>query len=287
LFTVRFAASQQRAPFFLTPGSHHFFDSSMSSWSTTDTKTAAAYAGLGFAIETRETIICEKDRTHSIRFHIADQTLGRSPALYSRHLHQLFIDGALAKTDPLHPLLCGLAACANMDALHLMMRGLPHRLVLINGLYLYQPGDELPSLFHAPRPHRTLDLPLAGAVSVVGIPATHFEYAESKPGKKPQRFIYFPDAMHVSYPVTGLTVAQHFQRRGTEPHPHALQLGLTHPEHPVVHAYNATRAYAQLLAEVKTRRILAKDPYSSRRALIPENPSPALENEVRRFFRIP
>ena len=254
----------------------------MSSWSTTDTKTAAAYAGLGFAIETRETIICEKDRTHSIRFHVADQTLGRSPALYSRHLHQLHIDGALAKTDPLHPLLCGIAACANMDALHLMMRGQAHQLQLGNGLYHYRPGEEWHQLMQAPRLHRTADLPLAAAVSIAGIPATGFE------GTPPRRRIEFPDFGHpfmVGHPP--ITVAQHFQRRGTPPHPHALQLGLTHPEHPVVHAYNATRAYAQLLAEVKTRRILAKDPYSSRRALIPENPSPALENEVRRFFRIP
>jgi len=253
----------------------------MSTWSTTDTKTAAAYAGLGFAIETRETIICEKNRTPSIRFHIADQTLSRTPTLFSRHLHQLFIDGALAKTDPLHPLLCGLAACANMDALHLMMRGVACLLKMRDGLYRYEVGTEWHEILTSPRLHRTADLPLAAAVSIAGIPATGFE------GAPPRRRIEFPDAFHFFAPSQGLTVAQHFQRRGTEPHPHALQLGLTHPDHPVVHAYNATRAYAQLLAEVKTRRILAKDPYSSRRALIPENPSPELEDEVRQFFRVP
>jgi hypothetical protein len=119
-------------------------------------------------------------------------------------------------------------------------------------------------------------------------------------GTAPRHRLLFPDAFVCSSgfasrlrsspsdsPGTRIPVADLFARRGTDPYPHALQIGLTHPDHPVVHGYNAARAYARFLGEIKHRQILAKDPTSARRVLIPENPSPQLQDDIRRFFRIP
>lgn len=254
------------------------------SWSTTDTKLAAAYAGLGFPVSTRETLIVEKNRLQSIRFHIAEQTLDRPQVLYSRHLHQLYLDGLLAKQDPSHPLLVGYAACENMDALQLIVqRGTAHVLEKENTpFWKYRPGAWGHTILLQPAEHRTKDMPLAAAVTLAGVPLIGTERIDDVTRR---HLLLFPDA--TLDPTSLVTVTQLFQRRGTKPHPHALQLGLTHPQHPVVHGYNATRAYAQFLAEVKHRRILAKDPTSARRALIPENPSKALEDQVRKHFRIP
>lgn len=260
------------------------------SWTTTDTKLAAAYAGIGFPVSSRETIIIEKASRRDIRFHIEEQTVDRPQVLYSRHLHQLYLDGTLAKKDPTHPLLAGYAACQNMDAIQrILHRGTAYQLTLENGLWKYGEGTWSHPILLQPPAQATKDIPLAAAITLAGIPVIGHD------GSAPRHRLHFPDTfLSVSESPSllvsqsqGLPVAALFARRGTEPYPHALQLGLTHPQHPVVHGYNATRAYAAFLAEIKHRRILAKDPTSARRALIPENPSPELEAQVRRHFRIP
>jgi hypothetical protein len=257
------------------------------SWSTTNTKLAAAYAGLGFPVTTRDTVIIERSRKEDIRFHIDEKTLDRPQVLYSRHLHQLYVDGTLAEKDPTHPLLTGYAACENMDALQLILhRGTAHELAFEKGLWKYRAGTWSHPILLQPAQHGTKDMPLAAAVTLAGVPMIGHD------GTAPRHRLLFPDdyLQPPSLPISKsptLPVADLFTRRGTDPYPHALQLGLTHPDHPVVHGYNAARAYARFLGEIKHRQILAKDPTSARRVLIPENPSPQLQDDIRRFFRIP
>ena len=133
--------------------------------------------------------------------------------------------------------------------------------------------------------HATVDLPLAAAVGLAGLPVTGID---GEPGRR--RYL-MPDLTHSSSvlphsSLPALPVSAFFPRieRGKP----SLQLGLTHPQHPVVLGYNGAYAYGILrrkLHELK-RRLLIKAPDSDRRALIPLNPSAQLEDEVRQHFQV-
>lgn len=253
---------------------------SPSAWSTGNTRLAAAFAGMGFVVVTRDTIIAEKNAHENIRFHVGDVSVAR-PELQREWLYRAYREGSLPAE---HPLLAGLAACRNVDALMQMQKtGQSHALALEGAFFIYRSGVEHSALAHAPCEHRTRDLLLAGAVGITGLPVTQIEGAEGS------RRYGMPDTTlrHLAGELGLPTVTQLLTRRRVPPHPHALQIGITHPQHPLSDAYNAARAYGVLLREVRERNILLKDPYSKRRVLTPENPSPRLEEETRRFFRIP
>lgn len=283
------------------------------SWSTNNHKIAAAFAGLGFRVELNETEIIELDSWRNLRFEVSDTSL-TNPKLPSRDdLFRGWMEGTLLQIDNDHPFLCGYYACHNMEALMKMQAsGQPYALQLVKGspLYHYQPGTEDPRLSLSPVRHATVDLPLAAAVGLAGLPVIDLDgepgrrrylmpdLLKEMPFQPPKQREWVPVVArdehgfcHVGKrledEVIPLPPAAFFPRieRG-KPN---LQLGLTHPMHPVVLGYNGAYAYGVLrrkLNELK-RRLLIKAPDSDRRALIPLNPSKQLEDEVRQHFQVP
>lgn len=256
-------------------------------WSTTNRPIAAAFAGLGFRVVINETEIIELNQWKNLRFEISDSSL-TNPSLPSRDdLFRGWKEGTLEKLDNDHPFLCGIWAAYNMEQLmKLQATGERFRLVRPVGspLYRYEKGEEDSRLTVAPVCHASIDLPLAAAVGLVGLPVTNID---GDPGRR--RYM-FPDLTHEDLIILnaeqGIPVTQFFRRKDRDK-PN-LQLGLTHPQHPVVQGYNGSFAYGDLQRKLKSlkKRLLVKDPYSDRRALIPENPSAALEDEMRQHFRI-
>jgi hypothetical protein len=199
-------------------------------------------------------------------------------------LRRSHLTGELAKSDPLHPFLQALRAARNYDALldH-QHTGARLRLVAeVPGAWTYEPGEEDARLRLMPGP-RTNDLPLAAACGVAGIPVVDIE---GEPGRRmyrlPQRGL-----RSLELPLPEWETL-HLIRRQVPGQP-ALALEHTAPQHPLCLAYQGAYSYAVLLAHCKrlARNVLLKDPHSSRRALIPENPSADLLDDVRRHFRVP
>lgn len=256
-------------------------------WSTTNRPIAAAFAGLGFRVVINETEIIELKQWKNLRFEVSDTSL-TNPRLPSREdLFRGWKEGTLEKLDNDHPFLCGIWAGYNMEKLMKMQdTGESFRLVLTPGspLYRYESGEENPRLKLAAVRHATVDLPLAAAVGLAGLPVTNID---GEPGRR--RYM-FPDEtlehLIVADAAQLVPVIQFFPRIAQgKP---SLQLGITHPQHPVVHGYNGAYAYGVLLRELRSlkKRLLIKDPFSDRRALVPENPSAALEDEMRQHFKI-
>ncbi len=257
-------------------------------WSTSNRPLAAAFAGLGFRVVINETEIIELKQWKNLRFEVSDTSL-TNPRLPQRDdLYRGWKEGTLETLDSDHPFLCGIWAGYNMEKLMKMQdTDESFRLVLTPGspLYRYEKGAENPLLKLAAVRHATVDLPLAAAVGLAGLPVTCID------GEAGRRRYLFPDEtlehLIVADAAMLVPVIQFFPRitRGKP----SLQLGITHPQHPVVHGYNGSYAYGVLLRELKAlkKRLLIKDPFSDRRALVPENPTRALEDEVRQHFQIP
>jgi len=255
-------------------------------WSTRNRTIAAAFAGLGFKVTLNETEIIELDQWQHLRFEVSEKSLTH-PRLPSRD--DLFIgwkDATLEKLDNDHPFLCGIWACHNMEKL--MKRqdtAAPFALHLAPGspLYRYESGPEDPRFQLAPVQHATRDLPLAAAVGLLGLPVIDFD---GEPGRR--RYL-MPDLTHAPLRTTEghpLSIQDLFQR--IENGKPSLALGLRDPQHPLIHAYNGTYAYGEILRQIKVikKRLLIKDPFSSRRAIVPETPTRQFEDELVRHFRV-
>ena len=257
-------------------------------WSTKNRPIAAAYAGLGFRVVTNETEIIELDQWKNLRFEVSETSLTNPHLPHRDDLFRGWKESTLEKLDNDHPFLCGIWAGHNMEKLMKMQdTGESFRLLLEPGspLYRYERGEEDPRLKLATVRHATVDLPLAAAVSLAGLPVINID---GEPGRR--RYL-FPDTTHehlIAADAAALVPVIQFFPRITPGKP-SLQLGLTHPQHPIVLGYNGSHAYGVLLGKLKTlkRRLLVKDPYSDRRAIVPENPSHAFEDEMRLHFRIP
>lgn len=256
-------------------------------WSTTNRPVAAAFAGLGFRVVINETEIIELKQWKNLRFEVSDTSL-TNPRLPSRDdLYRGWREGTLEKLDDDHPFLCGVWACYNMEQL-MKMQSTDERYRLVrpagSPLYRYERGEEDARLTVAPVRHATIDLPLAAAVGLVGLPVTNID------GEEGRRRYMFPDLTledHLLIGAEQTMPVSHLFRRKTPGQPN-LQLGLDHPQHPVVHGYNGSHAYGDLQRKLKAvkKRLLLKDPYSDRRALVPEKPTRAFEDEIRNHFRV-
>lgn len=247
------------------------------SWSTASAKLAATFAGLGFVVTTRETEIIELDNKLNLRFFISERSTAR-PALERDLLREHWENGGLEKADRFHPFLCGMAAVRNMAMLQRWQStaGLRMRLTLKGALYEYQPGEEDSRMTLATECIRSKDLPLMAAMGVIGFPVIDTE------GEAPRRLYILPN---LGLDPMQQKAAQLVKR--AQPGK-ALDLEAQNPEHPLCLAYNGAYAFAKLNAHIKklSRNVLLKAPRSRRRALIPENASDALLDEVGRHFRI-
>ena len=256
------------------------------SWSTNSIKIAAAFGGLGFKITSSMTEIIELKQFQNLRFFVSDNSLLRPDLPHRDDLYRGWMEGTLVKMDNEHPFICGMHACHSLDALQIYQaRGTSYALKLVAGtpLYRYEEGEEDSRLKLAPTAHSIVDLPLAAAVSLVGLPVISIE------GEAPRRRYLLPDQTLndlLMGPQPGLAVRDLLARK--EPGRLPLKLGLTLPQHCVVQGYNVARTYARLQADIRKmkKNLLLTDPFSSRRALSPETPSKQLEDEVRQHFRI-
>lgn len=252
------------------------------SWSTKSTALAAAFGACGFPIRTNTTEILELRQAIKLRFFVGAQS--QWLALERDPLRNAHATGALAKADPLHPFLQALRAARNYDVLLGMQQtGARVRLApAVPGAWHYEPGEEDARLRLLPGP-RTNDLPLAAACGVVGIPVVDIE---GEQGRRLYR-LAARGLRSVELPQPEWETVRLIRRQ--VPGQPALALEQAEPQHPLCLAYQGAYSYAALLAHCKrlARNVLIKDPHSRRRALIPENPSADLLEDVRRHFRIP
>jgi hypothetical protein len=247
------------------------------SWSTASTKLAAVYAGLGFVVTTRETELIELNNRINLRYFVS-QTSTVRPSLDRDLLREHWENGGLAQLDRFHPFLCGMAAVRNMASLLRWQDvGTRLRLALKGALYEYEPGEEDSRLTLAKECIRSKDLPLMAAMGTLGFPVIDTE------GSPPRRLYVMPN--------TGLDPLQRKAVdlvKRADPAKLPLALETENPEHPLCLAYNGAYAFARMNAHIRSleRNVLLKAPGSNRRALVPENPSDALLDEVGRHFRI-
>lgn len=253
------------------------------SWSTKSTALAAAFGACGFPIRTNATEILELRQAYKLRFFIGAQS--QWLALERDPLREAYATGELAKADPLHPFLQAVRAAHNYAVLlGVQKTGARVRLAPVPGAqaWHYEPGEEDARLRLLPGP-RTNDLPLVAACGVVGIPVVDIE------GEDGRRFyrLAVRGLRSVELPQPEWETVRLIRRQ--EPGKPALALEQSEPQHPLCTAYQGAYSYAVLLAHCKrlTRNVLIKDPHSRRRALIPENPSADLLEDVRRHFKIP
>lgn len=257
----------------------------MSPWSTASTQLAAVYAGLGFVVETRETEIIELNSRINLRYHVS-ATSTAWPGLDRDLLREHWDNGGLLRVDPQHPFLCGMAAVKNMIALldH-QKTGAPVCLLKNGGGYEYKSGSEDPRLKLSRECVRSQDLPLMAAMGFLGFPVIDIE------GEAPRRTYILSNRSHThlsdSVADRAESLAAHLIRRA-QPGKLPLAIEAEHPQHPLCLAYNGSHAYAKMTAHIRRlqRSVLIKAPQSSRRALVPENPSSALLDEVGRHFRV-
>ncbi len=254
------------------------------SWSTASTKLAAVYAGLGFVVITRETEIIELNNRINLRYFVGQTSTVRT-YLDRDILRELWDSGELAQQDPQHPFLCGMSAIRCMSSLlDFQKTGDPIRLVKLGGVYEYQPGVEDPRLKLTQECVETQDLPLAAAFGGIGHPVIDIK------GDAPRRTYVISNRGHEHLGdiiAAAAPLAAHLIRRA-EPGRLALAIEKEDPEHPLPLGYNGTFAYAKMTAHIRklSRSVLIKAPNSKRRALIPENPSDALLEEMARHFRV-
>lgn len=254
------------------------------SWSTASTKLAAVYAGLGFVVTTRETEIIELNNRLNLRYFVSQSSMLR-PSLDRDLLREHWDTGGLAAADRFHPFLCGMAAVKNMAWLQRWQSAWQMkdekcsnlRLTLKGALYEYEPGEEDSRLTLATECIRSKDLPLMAAMGVLGFPVIDTE------GEAPRRLYIMPN--------TGLDPLQRKAVdlvKRADPAKLPLALEQSAPEHPLCLAYNGAYAFAKMNAHIRklNRNVLLKAPRSKRRALIPENPSDVLLDEVGRHFRV-
>lgn len=246
-------------------------------WSTASTPLAAAFAACGFIVRPALTEIIELRHALKQRFSISPTS--QWSQLDRDGLRNAYGTGELLKSDPLHPFLQALRAAHNYSALlKYQATGERFRLAPCGlGAWQYEPGIE-DSTLTLQRGPRTTDLPLAAALGVIGIPVINLE------GDVGRRFY--------ALPAYGMRNQPEWQTldliRRRSPGQTALVLETTQPQHPLVSAYQGAYSYACLLSHCKrqAREVLLKSPHSNRRALIPENPSDHLLDQVRTHFRI-
>lgn len=248
------------------------------SWSTASTKLAAVYAGLGFVVTTRETEIIELNNRLNLRYFISQTSVVR-PSLDRDLLREHWGNGGLEKMDRFHPFLCGMAAVKNMASLLRWQNAanMRLRLVLKGALYEYEPGEEDSRLTLATECIRNKDLPLMAAMGVIGFPVIDTE------GDAPRRLYILPNASLDPMQRKAVDLVKR-----ADPAKLPLALETENPEHPLCLAYNGAYAFAKMNAHIRrlNRNVLLKAPRSQRRALIPDNPSDALLDEVGRHFRV-
>jgi hypothetical protein len=248
-----------------------------SGWSTSNTKLAAVFAGLGFPVETRATEILERKVSSRVRYYIGDASTRNS--MRRDYLRNAWETGDLEKADPLHPFLVGLAAVANYERLMIMQsRGERYRLVSVPGGWEYRQGEEDARLMLAQDLVQTTDLPLAAALGAIGVPVVRFD------GSHGQRRYVLPNR--------GLDLVQ---RPCTELMRRAvagkldLELERTEPQHPLCAAYQATYSLGRVNAHLKRqlRCVVLKAPGSQRRALVTEHATNRVLDKVQKHFGIP
>lgn len=248
-----------------------------SAWSTNNTKLAAVFAALGFHIETRATEILERKVSGRERFFVADHSTRLN--LKRDFLRNAWATGELAKADPLHPFLVGMAAVTNYERLLIMQsRGERYRLVTVPGGWEYRQGEEDSRLMLARDLVQTTDLPLAAAMGAIGVPVVRFDG-----GQGSRRYVM---------PNQGLDTTQRasadLMRRAVAG---KLDLALesTEPQHPLCAAYQASYALGRLNAHMKGhyRCIVLKAPGSQKRALVTENATNRVMDKVQKHFGIP
>ena len=263
-----------------------------SNWSTASAKLAATYGGLGFIVWTRETEIMEKNARINLRFFISDTTVQGPYKLDRDGLREAWGSGALLRDDPMHPFLQGMRACFNIAALlKWQATGARYRLqeIVPGQAWQYAAGEEDPRLTLCAQKCRTTDLPLAAALGVIGIPVIDSDGAPPRRGYILPAFGHRALQFGLAVPADPTETVTCLKR--IAPGKPDLQLEIDFPAHPLLPAYAAAYAYGKIEADIarrnRERNVLIKDPYSSRRALMPENPSQAMKSAVRNFFRVP
>ena len=250
----------------------------MEAWSAPErnTQIAACFAALGFPCRIEKQTDAETGHTVASFFFRTATAPGFPPARLS-DIRQAFDSGDMERNTPHHPLLMGMRAMHNLNALmDWLKQGKQQRLVTTaqKQFMIYKPGTA-----HAQEAVMidTGDIDACAALASIGVPVCSID------GHSNTHRFHVPAmgmdliGTHGAYNVDAAQLLKEL-RAGT----------LDEFDDDFMAGYNALKARRDLLGAVKNQRasVLIRKPNSFRRAYVMENASGTIMDKVKRHFKI-
>lgn len=256
------------------------------SYSTSNTKEAAAFASCGFVVslDISDNVVNDDVKGKTLMQWIIGDTNPVQPGLRLQPLLKAWQAGNLPQD---HFLKIRWRACLNFEALTDAQRtGQRLRLRALSGdrYFEFIPGDELPSLKASQEVMHLSDLNLSAALSVIGVPILEIF------GQPGSRTYVLPRYGHPRIIGEAWQTEDAAQLVTRQPGSFDLVIEQTSPDHPLVHAYNALHVWAQLrvmLAKERKRLVCQWPRHTQRRAVISEAASPRVVDRLRRHLKLP
>lgn len=250
----------------------------MEAWSAPErnTQIAACFAALGFPCRIEKQLDAESGHTTASFFFRTATAPGFPPATLS-NIRRDYDSGDMEQTTPHHPLLMGMRAMHNLNALmDWMKQGKQQRLVTTaqKQFTIYKPGTA-----HAREAVmvETGDIDACAALASIGVPVCSID------GFGNHHRFHIP-AMGMDLIGTQGTYNVDAAQLLKE-----LRVGtLDEFDDDFMAGYNALKARRDLLGAVKTQRasVLIRKPNSMRRAYVMENATGTMMDKVKRHFNI-
>lgn len=250
----------------------------MEAWSAPErnTQIAACFAALGFPCRIEKQTDAETGQTVASFFFRTATAPGFPPAKLS-DIRQAYDSKAMERDTPHHPLLMGMRAMHNFNALmDWLKQGKQQRLVTTANrqFMIYKPGD---AAAKEAVMVETGDIDACAALATIGVPVCAIDgYGNNHRFHIPAMGLDVVGTKGV-YNVDAAQLLKEL-RAGT----------LDDFDDDFMAGYNALKARRDLLGAVKTQRasVLIRKPNSFRRAYVMENASGSIMDKVKRHFKI-
>jgi len=263
----------------------------LASWArTTSPDIAAACSVLGIPIQVDQTIDAKTGRgwktillglesvpSEAIGGKIVEGAPDPTPNFRTQSILGLIRKGELQKSDPHHPALDVLRACAAADCLQEACRsGMRYRLARVSGVqrFRFVPGEEPQTIKAAQAIWRTRDLKLAACMSVLGVPLTRID-AEGKN----HAFLFSMLAYQLAPDVPAIVPSDLAL---------ALRAGSLHEQHPLLWMMQGLKNRDAILDFINGQRrmVMIRAEGTGRASLVPEDASSRTLDRVRQHLRI-
>jgi len=241
-------------------------------WRTSDvTKQVAVLSALGIEIVTNRTWLDREGREQMVYVHGLTSLYEHRAGLAAKVVVHAYRKGELQTTDPENPFLDGLRAIHNLLALQAWTDGQPqilepiitaHRALLTPGA---EYGDNVACI-------ATISPARAAALALLGYSILRIDSHNGKPVYRIANESIFPPPIDEAPVTAAQLVAQHKANELTQTHPMAF-------------AYNACRAYRQLLRHCNEEpvQLMLRAKGSTRSAFVLDGATGRAKREAERF----